>query len=861
MMKKIVNNEKGITLVSLAIAVIVILILTSVIIYNVKDSLVIGNLKKMQTDIQNLRDKVGNYYSINNAIPAKLKYTNTENIEKIKQTGVISEEVDTGDFYIIDLKELENLTLNYGEDYKQITDDMTEDEASQYQDLYIINEASYNIFYVEGIKVDDEWFYTDYTNDALDQEKVDLRYVEGVKIPDGFYYVGGTKQEGIVISDNIEDMGKGTSYEVAKTLKGNQFVWVPVENDTDFQRYAGYGAGKLLENMSIFSEPYTNGYATEEKEYNQMKQSVLKYNGFYVGRYEAGTSSTTERKENSRITDSVVVKQGAYVYNYIGWSNSDDMTVETGGAMQKSKEFAKENGYDSSVTSTLIYGVQWDAIMQWIDPEYKNEDGTLFEKNSFVANSIGKGNYNEDANNNEWKGIVTQTGSSENYAVKNIYDLAGNVYEWTMESVYSSNRVIRGGNYNIPGYRFPVSCRDGTYNPSNSNHPDFGFRVALYLNVEQFDEDKGVNAPQLGNDMELVRYDEGKQDWVVDKSKSTYSYEAQTGTTENGGTSQWANARLTIDGVDSYFVWIPRYAYKINDTDKTIDVKFIKNTGNIATDGTVCKYADDPTLNTATDYIIHPAFTTNADLGGGWNTELAGLWIAKYESSRSDAEGTNAGASNTIKVQPNVSSWRNITIGEAYDHSRAYAQSLKSHMLKNSEWGAVAYLTHSKYGRNGTEVTINNNINYLTGNAGDSIDANSSTNINAYNTEKGLLASSTGNVYGIYDLSGGAWEYIAGYYTGSPNLANGSSFADGTSDEYSTAYIVTTEENSYKYGDATYETSGWNEDMTAFFGSRDPFLERGGHCERGPDAGVFSYATMVGDINDARGFRISLVTE
>ena len=72
MMKKIVNNEKGITLVSLAIAVIVILILTSVIIYNVKDSLVIGNLKKMQTDIQNLREKVGYYYSIYNAIPAKL---------------------------------------------------------------------------------------------------------------------------------------------------------------------------------------------------------------------------------------------------------------------------------------------------------------------------------------------------------------------------------------------------------------------------------------------------------------------------------------------------------------------------------------------------------------------------------------------------------------------------------------------------------------------------------------------------------------------------------------------------------------------------------------------------------------------
>src|SRR5699024_6545451 len=115
-------------------------------------------------------------------------------------------------------------------------------------------------------------------------------------------------------------------------------------------------------------------------------------------------------------------------------------------------------------------------------------------------------------------------------------------------------------------------------------------------------------------------------------------------------------------------------------------------------------------------YIIHPAFTTNADLGGGWDTELSGIWVGKYESARSDAEGTNTGTSTKIKVQPNVTSWRSITIGDAYTNSLNYSQDLKSHMLKNSEWGAVAYLTHSKYGRNGTKVTINDNTSYLTAN-------------------------------------------------------------------------------------------------------------------------------------------------
>ena len=856
MMKKIINNEKGITLASLAIAVIVILILTSVIIYNVKDSLVVGNLKKMQTDIQNLRDKVSNYYSINNAIPAKLKYTNAENIEKIKQTGVISEEVDTGDFYIIDLKELENLTLNYGEDYKQITDDMTEDEASQYQDLYIINEASHNIFFVEGIRVDEDWFYTDYTNDAIDQEKVDLRYVEGVKIPDGFYYVGGTKQEGIVISDNIEDMGKGTSHEVAKTLQGNQFVWVPVENDSDFQRYAGYYDGQL-QDISSYTEPYSNGYENEETEYNQMKQSVLKYNGFYVGRYEAGVEGT----RTSGIADDVVIKQGKNVYNYIGWSNSDDMTVETGGAVQKSKEFVEENGY-TSVTSTLMYGVQWDAIMQWIDPEYKNEDGTLYSKNSFVANSTDKGNYD---------GPVEIAGSSENYVVKNIYDLAGNVAEWTMETSGTNERVVRGGTSftitigggpSADGSDLPSSNRDSTEASRLVN--SFGFRVALYLNVEPFDEEKGVNAPQLGNGMELVRYDESKKDWVVDKSNSAYNYEEQTATTENGGTSQWANAKLTIDGVDSYFVWIPRYAYKINNTNNIIDVKFIKNTGTIAADGTPCKYADDPTLNIDTDYIIHPAFTTNADLGGGWDTELPGIWIAKYEASQSDAGTTehDIGSSRVIQIKPNVTSWRYTTIGHIYTSAINYLPDLKSHMLKNSEWGAVAYLTHSKYGRNGTEVTINNNSNYLTGNAGDTIDASSSTTTNAYNTEKGALASSTGNVYGIYDLSGGASEYVAVYYGGSTSLSNGSTFTDGNNDEYSTVYDGTDVDTDYKLGDATKETKGWNGDFASFINSGIPFFQRGGLYFNSTGGGIFSFSSEIGySYNGYYGFRISLVTE
>ena len=86
--------------------------------------------------------------------------------------------------------------------------------------------------------------------------------------------------------------------------------------------------------------------------------------------------------------------------------------------------------------------------------------------------------------------------------------------------------------------------------------------------------------------------------------------------------------------------------------------------------------------------------------------------------------------------------------------------------MKNSEWGAVSCLTHSQYGRNGHEIYINNNENYVTGIAGDSASANSSKGTtNQYNTEAGQMASTTGNIYGIYDLSGGTCEYVAAFDT------------------------------------------------------------------------------------------------
>ena len=310
---------------------------------------------------------------------------------------------------------------------------------------------------------------------SLEQELANLlaeperpAQVEGVTIPDGFYYVGGTKSEGIVISDSPEDENKGTSHEAAQSMQGNQFVWIPVEDDSLFQRYSGYtdGSNQNLDLTTMYTEPFADGYSDEQSDYDAMKASVLANDGFYVGRYEAGTTNSA-RNEGSGIIDEVLVQQGKYVYNYVGWSNSDDMTNELGGAVELSKNFANQKGY-TSVTSSLIYGVQWDAIMNFIDPAYAT--GSCAE-DSFVRNSSGKGWYSQSS--------PTTTGSNASYAVKNIYDLAGNVAEWTMEARHTYSRAHRGGYYYSAGFGSPASIRY-SLDPSTSISY-FGFRLVLYI--------------------------------------------------------------------------------------------------------------------------------------------------------------------------------------------------------------------------------------------------------------------------------------------------------------------------------------------------------------------------------------------
>ena len=183
-------------------------------------------------------------------------------------------------------------------------------------------------------------------------------------------------------------------------------------------------------------------------------------------------------------------------------------------------------------------------------------------------------------------------------------------------------------------------------------------------------------------------------------------------------------------------------------------------------------------------------------------------------------------------------------------------------MMKNDEWGAVEYLSRSKYGKN-DEVTINSNSSYYTGGGS----GNTYVNNGAQST--------TGNVYGVYDMSGGAWEYVAAYVdNGNGNLtSNGKSLVNGdpkTKNVYTKAstdsYENNYQQNKGVYGDAVYETStsgsgatSWYGDSSYFPGASNPFFIRGGYYSNGSNAGVFCFDNSNGHGDSAYSFRPVLV--
>lgn len=270
------KGEKGITLVSLTVVIIILVILTNVILYNSNDSIEIKKIEKLYTDLENLRDKVSDFYNQYGKIPATVEYTNLGDLKE-----VLSKKNDIGKFYVIDLKAMENITLNYGKEYEQIKQiqetadnsgtQINQAEVNGYTDLYVINENSHNIFYIRGVEITQKDKQTNkqvkkayYTDQVPDETEVDLRQIDGIKIPDGFYYIGKENNEGVerIVISSI----KG---EEINTTSQTQYIW--------------------QKQISIMDRIPDSLQLTEEQSKEKFIESVNQYQGYFKSKNKSSS--------------------------------------------------------------------------------------------------------------------------------------------------------------------------------------------------------------------------------------------------------------------------------------------------------------------------------------------------------------------------------------------------------------------------------------------------------------------------------------------------------------------------------------------------------------------------------------------
>ena len=404
--------------------------------------------------------------------------------------------------------------------------------------------------------------------------------------------------------------------------------------------------------------------------------------------------------------------------------------------------------------------------------------------------------------------------------------------------------------------------------------------------------------------------------------KDAYS-EIQSYWLTPGNLVNMTNTSFSIydDFILGYWVYIPRYSYEVMRRDaidlvqqpedfkikfetastaKKVPVEGCNNQNNTndpksyrvgcGLDRTYTNTGTNTETNTVTGttWATHPAFTWMDEDGNP--VELNGIWVGKFETT---------GSTNEPTVLPNEYHLYNGNIGDYYDIAQSIGiedpnnlygnvespsynngkgyhnlSTTTSHMLKNSEWGAVAYLSASKYGAGVNKVQINNGY-------GDG-DTGKGPNSGEYNTANGQLASTTNNVYGIYDMAGGAYEYVMGNFTTDTSQSSTDYFSNAVKPPYVNLYpdSIFNSDNLTNNNKCTWATCGghalhetksvqlvsdylqsWGDNYSNFINPSYTWFQRSGYAYNDIGAGLFNSDDNSGDTNDTYGFRVVLMTK
>ena len=544
---------------------------------------------------------------------------------------------------------------------------------------------------------------------------------------------------------------------------------------------------------------------------------------------------------------------------YLGGKN---VTLNDGYVDTPLQFYSYERKIQNTTSNEFYYGsnpnswVGKVALMYVSDYGYASsncENKRIWDSNS-SSNDIRTCNGTNWLFNNAYQWLLPQNASNSRNAFRVNSD--GYVYSDIVSGFQGGVRPVLYLKSNVS-----ITSGDGT-----SSNP---YKLSFTKN----EDTSNANAPVLASNMIPVYYDATAKVWKkADTSNKKfenrwYNYDnhmwANAVTVTSTNRTTYLNAKvgteIPMTDINTMWVWIPRFnaATPSNYNGGTkalpnaIDVTFVKPN------------------ETALD-----AFTFGTK-------QLSGFWYGKFELSHttlvSNTTANNLGCTNetctnanNILIKPSVTILRYNNISNFFFASRSMEQTgnsfgfvsteVDTHMSKNNEWGAVAYLTQSIYGRctNSTlcvEIGINNNSTYKTGYGAAPGASSTSSTTNTYDTNLGMKASTTGNIYGIYDMAGGLFEYVMGVYN---KTTGNSGFTTTTfpNEKYYNNYTATTYQ-----GHALTETQGWYNDIYSFVGSSFPWFVRGATVANVDNNGIFSAYGNDGGSNGYRPTRFTLTNE